>query len=765
MNRTRDIAQSKSKKIGLVLQQLNSLPTLPAIAARLLQITVRSDTQANEVVRLIESDPALASKIIAMTSRASVGVSRHTISLSKAVVLLGFDVVRNAVLSIKVFETLARSDTERASDHFDRSGFWKHSLAVACASQMIIKHIDSRVDPEEAFVCGLLHDIGKVALDATLPKSFARIVQLTESSMGNIADYERQMLGLDHTIIGKRLAEKWNLPAAVIETIWLHHHWAQGLPESVANPAIVKTVHLADILAREQRVGYSGNHYLPHPAASMAEELNCPVSAIEQIARELREVISLRGTVLGLDDMEPEELYHEALTDANSELGKLNAKLQHQNQGLQLRNRYFQLLQKLNAEIRAGLSVVEVCRLITELWQKHTSSSCCAVYARTDRELIIEGALKPDPDEETSVFLVDRTDDPDMTSSLESTPAEELSAGFSVCPVGYRQNWFFEQVAPMFDLEHTVWMPLRVGNEDVGAVLWHSEKNETAYRMQLMEMEAFAASASLAIQQAQKQESQASLCEQLTQSNHLLQKAQGELLQKRSLAVVGEMACGAAHEINNPLAVICGRAQLLASTEEDDERRNTLENIARQGQEITGIITELMEFAKPSVPRPVAVPVRGLIDKAVKTQTPNAEAQSVLLELEIVDEIPDAFVDEEQIVSALSELISNAIDSYESQGGKVSIKADVDDLESEVILEIIDKGCGMDDKILNKAIEPFFSAKKAGRKRGLGLSRSCRQINTNGGHLQLTSKRGSGSVARLTLPVSQVEEMGEVAVS
>lgn len=131
MNQELETRRNKGKKIELIIQQLDSLPTLPAVAARLLQITVRNDTQAEEVVRLIESDPALASRIMALATRANTGVRRQAVSLSKAVVLLGFDLVRNTVLSIKVFETFAHPNGDEAGG-FDRTGFWKHSLAVAC---------------------------------------------------------------------------------------------------------------------------------------------------------------------------------------------------------------------------------------------------------------------------------------------------------------------------------------------------------------------------------------------------------------------------------------------------------------------------------------------------------------------------------------------------------------------------------------------------------------------------------------------------------
>ena len=403
MNEQQQASRSKAKKVGLIIQQLNSLPTLPAIAARLLQITVKTNTQAQEVVRLIESDQALASKIITLATRASVGVRRSSASLRKAVVLLGFDAVRNAVLSIKVFETLGGPQKNVESEGFSRVEFWKHNLAVACAARMLIEHVDRKADPEEAFVCGLLHDMGKVALDACLPKSFARVVQITESTLGNIADVEKRIMGIDHTVVGKRLAEKWNLPEPITETIWLHHQCPRTLPEAVINRTLVQVVHLADVLAREQHIGYSGNHTFPESAVTIGAALGCSAGVMENVARNLRQEISERAALLGLDTMEPEELYHEALGEANSELARLNSRLQQQMHSLRIRSRYFDLLGQLNSGLKAGQSVVDVCGLVAELWQRHIGCPHAAVYACTPGEMVYEGAVKIEGDVEPNV--------------------------------------------------------------------------------------------------------------------------------------------------------------------------------------------------------------------------------------------------------------------------------------------------------------------------------------------------------------------------
>ncbi len=745
------LRKSKNKKIELVLHQLTSLPTLPAIAVRLLEVTIQDDTQANEVVKLIESDPSLTSKIISLATNASTGISRNNASLSKAVVLLGFDAVRNAVLSIKVFETLKEASPNDLDVMFDWSGFWKHSMAVACAAKRIIRLLDPKVDPEEAFICGLLHDIGKLALVSALPKSYSRVVELTESSLSNIADVENKILGVDHAIAGKRLGQKWNLPESVIETIWLHHSWVNALPEVLHNQTIVQAVHLADIIAREQRIGYSGNHPIIDSSIEVARQLGCDADAIEKITMQLLEDIGQRAVMLGLENVETENLYHEALASANSELGKLNSKLQEQNRNLKIRSGYFDMFAEMTRSLKPGQSVLDVCETVSSLWNQNQNIKRSAVFLLHDDFDMIEGfAQWENKHEGPSAFMLDSHEiagDIIQYDSLQDSDRRK----FRLLPAGSTIPWFFEKVCPVFDMSRTIAIPLIINERVIGAILWESEFGSEPYTNQLRELSALAGATSLALVQASSQNRLIMMCEQLTHSNRLLHETQKELLANKKLAAVGELAAGAAHEINNPLSIIVGRSQLLASSESDKEKKETLLKIAEKGKLITDIITELMEFAKPPVARPELISVDKLIANAVDSFNNTYPNNNYEIETKSAPDLPDILTDQNQIVSALVELIANAAQSYNEKEGKILIQSSFDELDEKVIISITDNGCGMDKDTLEKATTPFFSGKKAGRQRGLGLSKSIRNIENNGGSLKLLSKPDEGTTVRLFL--------------
>jgi len=126
--------QAEPGQVELILAQIESLPTLSPVATQLLELTMDDRASARDLVRLIESDQSLAARILSLVRRADRGASTDTVE--RAVVLLGFDVVRNLACSIQIFETFSHR-TESESKHFDRLGFWKHSLAVGCAARLL----------------------------------------------------------------------------------------------------------------------------------------------------------------------------------------------------------------------------------------------------------------------------------------------------------------------------------------------------------------------------------------------------------------------------------------------------------------------------------------------------------------------------------------------------------------------------------------------------------------------------------------------------
>jgi signal transduction histidine kinase len=248
--------------------------------------------------------------------------------------------------------------------------------------------------------------------------------------------------------------------------------------------------------------------------------------------------------------------------------------------------------------------------------------------------------------------------------------------------------------------------------------------------------------------------------------------AQSELLRSKMLVVVGEMAAGAAHEMNNPLAVISGRSQLLASQLKDPKLKSAANLIFEQSHRLSQIITELMDFACPTKPALANCDVAGLVQQAIAEAKAGTDSVDRTVSV-TVGEVPTVTVDPKQVTAALAEVVANALQATVPQEaaiapqhkdvpgepgrgfGHVSIYIAFDPYSHRVVLSVADDGCGMDEQTAQCAFDPFFSAKPAGRRRGMGLAKALRWVEGSGGSIRLESRLGKGTRAVILLPAAQ----------
>ncbi|MCH8192536.1 MAG: hypothetical protein IIA65_00790 [Planctomycetes bacterium] len=217
---------------------------------------------------------------------------------------------------------------------------------------------------------------------------------------------------------------------------------------------------------------------------------------------------------------------------------------------------------------------------------------------------------------------------------------------------------------------------------------------------------------------------------------------------------LAEMAAGFAHELNNPLSVIFGRAQLLLAVERDEERVRSLQQIEENAHEMSEMVDDLISFAEPPQPRRQKIEITQLIEEAVQLAALKSGRDEIAVSPTLSESVDRVYVDSGQIVSALANILVNAVESYPEEGGGVTLDVTPVASGTEVRFSIRDHGCGMDALTLEHATTPFFSAKSAGRRRGMGLAYAARVIDLNSGTLSLSSRKDQGTIATVTLPVS-----------
>jgi putative nucleotidyltransferase with HDIG domain len=760
MSNTGTTSAEKAKRVELILAQLDSLPTLPAVAARLLQLTTASETNARQIVQLIQSDQSLTAKILSLARRAATGAGGSALTVDRAVVLMGFDTVRNAVLSMKVFETFGpRHEGEQTA--FNRPEFWKHSLAVACAAHQLAATGIGRIDPEEAFVCGLLHDLGKVALDTCLPKSFDRVVQLTNKSRLCIADVERQILGVDHTVIGRRLGERWGLPETVVQCMWLHHHGPDSLPASISHKDHIQIIHLADLIVRHQRIGYSGNWPFGESPVDLAERMRVTRRSYDQILQELPDHIEQRSTIIGLEDLPSKGLYVRAIAEANEELARLNASLHAMNCRLQVRSKYFQGLCHLTQSISPRAPMAHICSTAAQTIRMALGLGPVLVFARNTQEGYLELSLvEPDaPAPATEILTPGQTTL--LGDQMDEAIVEGTIGGSWLIPVSPPVQEILERYAAPLGTGPHWFLPIVRDRRWVGGALFAAPATLVAARRNdVGELESLSTAIGLIMANATVQQAADQLSEDLADVTRRMQQMHDQVLQTRSLSKIAEMASGAGHELNNPLAIINGRAQLLRDRTADPEIRRVLELISEQAHRCSEIVSELMDFARPQPPNPRALSLAHVIQKVRASWLAKSWLTEPRFVVELSDALPTVWCDPAQFEQILEELISNSVEAMDSKEGRLAINCRTEVSDDRVVLTVEDNGRGMDADVLGKAFDPFFSSRPAGRGRGLGLARAYRLVDVNGGRLRLESTPGSGTTAVIELPTGPPGVMG-----
>jgi putative nucleotidyltransferase with HDIG domain len=270
----------QERLLRIIEDELQDLPPLPAVVMRVMQTINDPTTSATDLNRLIASDQAIASKVLRLVNSSYYGFPRRISTITHAVVILGFNTVRNLTTSLGVFNAF---DARTIQTAMDRDQFWAHSIGTAVAAGVIAKRkaIPTK-QAEEVFVGGLLHDIGKLFLDQYFPDQYAIALKLSRAAKISIWDAEKTALGVGHALVGKRVAEKWNLPPSLTSMITLHHQPAFAKEDF----AITAVIHAADRIAHKLKLGHGGDDLVPVMAPEVQQWLALPPQVWESIENE-----------------------------------------------------------------------------------------------------------------------------------------------------------------------------------------------------------------------------------------------------------------------------------------------------------------------------------------------------------------------------------------------------------------------------------------------------------------------------------------------
>ncbi|MBN2171669.1 MAG: GGDEF domain-containing protein [Candidatus Krumholzibacteriota bacterium] len=203
----------------------DTLPSLPHVAVEILHRTRDADVPMSSLAAIIETDPALAAKVLKVVNSSFFGLSRRIGSIQQALTMLGLRTVRVMVLSLSFVDSLR----DGGDGGFDFEAYWRRSLGSAVAARLLARAVDRGLE-DEAFVAGLLADLGMVAAWRSARDDYRPVLAAWARGEGSLAAVEARYLGTDHAALGGALLAGWGLPASLCEAVTGHH--AEGTADA-----------------------------------------------------------------------------------------------------------------------------------------------------------------------------------------------------------------------------------------------------------------------------------------------------------------------------------------------------------------------------------------------------------------------------------------------------------------------------------------------------------------------------------------------------
>jgi len=267
-----------------IVGKLQKLPALSVVLAELMESFEKEDLDIPQLASKIGLDQGLAAKVLRVANSAFYGYPSRIASIKDAVVVLGFSNVRSLAIAGGVIEQFSSA----GQDGFDRLAFWRHSIGTAVCAKVLAEHTGR--NPETAFTAGLLHDIGKLVMDISFPEHYDRVLQYCAKTDCTIGVAEKEILGVDHALVGYELAKRWKFPLPIQQAI-RDHHAPQQEPLS-------DLMHAANVLCHALDIGNSGYEAVPPLSAAAWDRLELEWQALRPCFAEIERLNAAASLLL-----------------------------------------------------------------------------------------------------------------------------------------------------------------------------------------------------------------------------------------------------------------------------------------------------------------------------------------------------------------------------------------------------------------------------------------------------------------------------------
>ena len=303
----------------------NKLPSFPQAAAKLLKASKDKTASLADLSKIVETDPGISVKVLEIVNSAMYGLGRKITALSEAVVFLGLDEIKKIAIGMTIFEKMFKTGDAKL---FNRLHFWRHCISVAVLSMEIAREIKYS-DPEEAYIAGLLHDVGKIFFDTQGKNNYGDFIQELSTSADLIIEKERTLIGLGHDDVGAFFCSRWKLPQKLSLAVKYHHQPFEHLDLTKEEMQLISIVSLSNFLCWTQGIGSFDIIRPPILSPEVEKIVNLDtidiIKCIKNMNREVENISEFYQFIFPSADQ-----LRENLLWANLKLSKANTKYYYQ---------------------------------------------------------------------------------------------------------------------------------------------------------------------------------------------------------------------------------------------------------------------------------------------------------------------------------------------------------------------------------------------------------------------------------------------------
>ncbi len=244
----------RERHLKRIQATIAGMPSLSTTVVKVLETCNDPLASANSLKQVISLDPVLTGRVLKLINSAYYGLGKPITSLTREIIMLGVNTVKNLALSFAILKNMQGSGAFHA---FTTDEFWLHCLCVGVVAKSLAAFNGLLpVVQEEYFVAGLLHDLGKIPLNKQFAEEYYQVWESAGRKQDPFYHWEDRLLGIDHCEVGSMIAQKWHLGSSLVESL-SHHHDPDDCTEK--NRDLVSAVSLANLIAIDLKIGTAGD--------------------------------------------------------------------------------------------------------------------------------------------------------------------------------------------------------------------------------------------------------------------------------------------------------------------------------------------------------------------------------------------------------------------------------------------------------------------------------------------------------------------------